>query len=84
MNPDHHMSELIGEKNRQPETVDICYIHAVSKASSEVVISFFKRANPFPGICLFCIFARNKIYVTDIEMLRPVVLARYLHSEGFD
>jgi len=76
VNPDHHMSELIGEKNRQPETVDICYIHAVSKASSEVVISFLNRANPFHRVCLFCISVRNKIYVMEMEMLEPVVLTR--------
>jgi len=48
------------------------------KVSSEPVISFFNRANPFDRVCLFCISVRNKIYVMAIEMLEPVVLARYL------
>jgi hypothetical protein len=42
----------------------------------EPVISFFIEANPFSGICLFCIFVTNTIYVMEIEMLGPVVLAR--------
>jgi hypothetical protein len=41
------------------------------------MISFFNRANPFHRVCLFCIFVRNKIYVMEIEMPKPVVLARY-------
>jgi len=43
------------------------------------VISFSKKANPFHRVCLFCIFARNRIYVMEIEMLELVVLARYLY-----
>jgi hypothetical protein len=34
------------------------------------------RADPFSGICLFCNFVTNTIYVIKIEMLEPVVLAR--------
>jgi hypothetical protein len=43
------------------------------------VISFLNRANSFSRVCLFCNFVRNKIYVMEIEMLKPVVLARYLY-----
>jgi len=39
------------------------------EASSKAVISFSIRANPFSGICLFCNFVRNKIYVLECEML---------------
>jgi hypothetical protein len=51
---------------------------AIPKAGSEHVISFFNRANPFNRVCLFCISVRNRIYVMEIEMLEPVVLARYM------
>jgi hypothetical protein len=44
-------------------------------------IIFSKEANSFHWVCLFCIFVRNKIYVMEIEMLKPVVLARYLLPE---
>jgi len=30
-------------------------------------IIFFKRADPFHWICLFCIFVRNTIYVIGID-----------------
>jgi hypothetical protein len=60
------------------EVAYTCNIHAVSKAAPEVVISFLNRANLFTRVCLFCNFVRNKIYVMEIEMLKPVVLARYL------
>jgi hypothetical protein len=52
-----------------------------SGAGKKSVISFFNRANLFSGICLFCNFVRNKIYVIEIEMLEPVVLARK-HKSG--
>jgi hypothetical protein len=39
------------------------------------------REDPFSGICFFCNFVRNKIYVIEIEMLEPVVLARK-HKSG--
>ena len=29
------------------------------------------------GFVFFCNFARNTIYVTEIEMLGPVLMARY-------
>jgi len=45
---------------------------------SEPVISLLNRANPFLGDSPFCNFVRNTIYVMEIEMLEPVVLARYL------
>ena len=41
-------------------------------------IIFFKRADPFHWVCLFCISVRNKIYVLEVEMLELVLLARYL------
>jgi hypothetical protein len=37
----------------------------------------FIRANLFSGICLFCNFVRNTIYVIEVEMLEPVFMARY-------
>jgi len=43
------------------------------------VISFSIRANLFHRVCLFCISVRNKIYVLEIEMLGPAVLARHLY-----
>jgi hypothetical protein len=46
------------------------------------MISFFNRANPFFGVCLFCIYVRNKIYVMEIEMFEPVLMARNLHVFG--
>ena len=49
---------------------------------SESVISFFIRANAFSGVCFFCNFVRNKIYVIEIEMFEPVVLARYSKKEA--
>ena len=61
----------------------ICYIYAIPKAGSEVVISFFNRANPFCRVCLFCNFVRNKIYVLEVEMLELVLLASYLHFLWF-
>jgi hypothetical protein len=57
--------------------VDICYVSVVLKVSSEPVISFLIEANPFDGVCLFCNFVTNTIYAMEIEMLKPVVLARY-------
>jgi hypothetical protein len=36
---------------------------------------FSIRANPFHRVCLFCNFVRNRIYVMEIEVLGPVVLA---------
>jgi len=39
------------------------------------MISFFNRADPFHRVCLFCNFVRNRIYVIEIEVLEPVVLA---------
>jgi hypothetical protein len=39
------------------------------------------RADPFHRICLFCISVGNKIYVIEIEMLEPVLLARK-HKSG--
>ena len=47
-----------------------------SEAGKKSVISFSKRADPFSGICLFCISVRNKIYVIEVAILRLVVLAR--------
>jgi hypothetical protein len=41
---------------------------------------FFRLAdspvNNFDRVCLLCIFVRNRIYVLEVEMLEPVVLAR--------
>ena len=38
----------------------------------------FNGANPFyERVCLFCIFARNTIYELLIEVLLPVLLAKY-------
>jgi len=46
------------------------------------VISFFsKRANLLFGVCLFCNFVRNTIYVLEVKVLEPVVLARK-HKSG--
>ena len=55
---------------------DFCNIFAIPKADSEPVISFFNRANSFYRVCLFCISVRNKIYVLEVEMLEPVLMAR--------
>jgi hypothetical protein len=55
-----------------------CYISVILTTFQLVVISFFNRANPFSGVCLFCIFVTNTIYVIKIEVLEPVVLVRYL------
>jgi len=46
------------------------------RALKSVLYCFLMRADPFSGICLDCISVRNKIYVLEIEMLGPVVLAR--------
>ena len=62
-------------------TFDYCNVSVVFKVDSKVVISFSKRANPFDGVCLFCIFVRNEIYVMEIEVFEPVVLASYLHPK---
>jgi len=59
-------------------TLDICYVSKILTMSSELVISFLNRANSFSRVCLFCNFVRNKIYVMEIEMLKPAVLARNL------
>jgi hypothetical protein len=59
------------------QSADTCYISAIPKAGSEVVISFFNRADPFSGFCLFCIFVTNTIYVVECEVFGPVVMARY-------
>jgi hypothetical protein len=39
-------------------------------------LQFSIGANPFSRVFFFCNFVRNKIYVLEIEMLEPVVLAR--------
>jgi len=48
---------------------------------SEPVISFFNKGKSFFGGLPFCIFVRNTIYVIEIEMLEPVVLARCIKFE---
>jgi hypothetical protein len=58
-------------------TLNICYESVVLKVDSEPVISFFNRADPFSGFCLFCNFVTNTIYVIKIEMFEPVSMARY-------
>ncbi|MCJ7540782.1 MAG: hypothetical protein MUO88_14090, partial [Desulfobacterales bacterium] len=35
----------------------------------------------FAGVAFFCNFVRNTIYVLEIEVLGPVVLARYRKDE---
>jgi hypothetical protein len=40
----------------------------------------FIKADPFCRVCLFCNIVRNTIYVLEIEMLGPLVLARYLQN----
>jgi hypothetical protein len=52
----------------------------MSVIDSEVVISFLNKADPFSRVCLFCNFVRNRIYVLEIEMFGPVVLARYARN----
>jgi hypothetical protein len=52
-----------------------------SGAGKKSVISFLNRANPFRRVCLFCISVRNKIYVLEMEMLEPVIMARK-HKSG--
>ena len=42
----------------------------------DCLFAIFNRANRFSGVCLFCNFVRNRIYVMEIEMFEPVVLAR--------
>ena len=44
---------------------------------SEPVISFFNKGKLISLGLPFCNFVRNRIYVIEIEMLEPVVLARY-------
>ena len=49
-------------------------------------VSFFKkRKSIFGGLPFFCNFVRNTIYVLEIEMLEPVVLASYviIHTPPF-
>ena len=46
------------------------------------MISFLNRANQFSGICLFCIFVGNKIYVKGVEVLEPVFMARIFNFGG--
>ena len=60
---------------------DICYVSVILKVDSEPVISFFNKGKSFFGDLLFCNFVRNTIYVIEVEMLEPVVLARYLKFE---
>jgi len=46
----------------------------------EVVFLDIRKANLIFGFCLYCIFVKNTIYVLEIDMLRPALLARYLQS----
>jgi hypothetical protein len=39
-------------------------------------VMFFNRANSFFRGLPFCNFVKNKIYVIEVEMLKPLVLAR--------
>jgi len=57
---------------------DTCYVSKILTAGSEPVISFLNRTNSFCGVCLFCIFVRNTIYVIENDVLEPVFMARYL------
>ena len=50
-------------------TFDICYISAISATVQLVVISFLNKGKSFIGVCPFCNFVRNTIYVLEIEML---------------
>ena len=56
----------------------ICNVSFILVTFQLFVISFLNRANSFSRVCLFCNFVRNKIYVLEIEMFEPVVLARNL------
>jgi len=51
----------------------------IYETDSELVISFFNRANFIFGICLFCIYVRNTIYVVNETRFHVVLMARYLH-----
>jgi hypothetical protein len=53
-----------------------CYVSSFFETCSEVVISFFNKGKSISPGCLFCISVRNRIYVLEVEMLEPVVLAR--------
>jgi hypothetical protein len=44
-------------------TFDFCYIFAIPKTSSEVVISFFNEGRSISPGLPFCNFAINTIYV---------------------
>jgi len=67
----------ISNLSQRSPIADTCYIFAIPRADSKPVISFFNRANHFSPGLPFCNFVRNTIYVIKIEMLEPVVLARY-------
>ena len=55
--------------------MDICYVSNILTVGSELVISFFNKGKLISLGLPFCIFVGNKIYVMEIEMLKPVVLA---------
>jgi hypothetical protein len=45
------------------------------------VISFFNKGQTyFTGFAFFCNFVRNKIYVLEIEVVEPVLMARYVRN----
>ena len=46
------------------------------------MISFSNKGKSFFGGLPFCIFVKNRIYVMEIDMLEPVVLARYSKKEA--
>jgi len=45
--------EITPTNQRFSKTTDICYVSNILTLGSEVVISFFNRANPFFGVCPF-------------------------------
>jgi hypothetical protein len=60
------------EKNYSEAVSYICNVSKMLSVGSEPVISFLIEANPFDGVCFFCNFVRNKIYVTEVKVLGPV------------
>ena len=75
---------LLLKVNNTIRTLECCRV-ALSAIKARhnfknIVFSDIRKANPFFGICLYCISVRNKIYVLKIEMVGPVVLASYVVS----
>ena len=66
--------------NKPPATSPLQLLFLLYKYHVKKIVwyRFFQKGQIcFRGLAFFCIFVRNRIYVLEVKVLGPVVLARY-------